>query len=306
MRFILVFIYILSSTFAAHAEGCGSKTNYVLQMFNPGNTTQVSINNLQNVILCLGSYYVGGPGIYTPSPINVQNFQTNNFSCSSASTCQAAADITLGGVSTTNQIGGVDVGSVLADTDYCLWIVSKGTTSIADIGLTWSAECGNAGPRPPISVNYPYYAYLGWNRTNSLCPGAGCGFIYGTVTVGQWVQFVQDTRRCTGIVSCLPLVASGSATKWTPLWMTHFLPPGGDTVIFEVFNSSSGGHVAVAPNVQFNNSGSLISNGLCDNNSVVGMSLLCGPMVSDRGLLAYWSTSAAGFVYLSGYHDGQL
>lgn len=286
---------------------CGVKTNYVLQPWAPGNLTQVAINNLNQIPLCIASEIVNGPGTTQPSgllqnnrPVMVYNFQMSSYNCAgSAAVCQAAADITASGVSTTNTIGGLDTGTVASNTDYCLWLVSKGTHEPSATGLVWSTNCAAQGPNNVVQSVYPYFAYMGWNRTNGSCPGVSCAFLFSTLTTGQWTYFTGGTGTGGSGTGALPQIKSGTATQWTSVSLfPGFTSPHGDAFIMAVTNTTGSTVAGVAPDIAFGNN-------LVCNNSGIG-TISCGPFTTDRGNFGWWSTSSSAILGLVGFHDGQL
>jgi hypothetical protein len=304
---------ISSGTFyASYKSICGKKVNYVALTAGPSAPNDLYVNNLNQITLCLGGDYVGGPGVYNnniPGPLTVQNFDQVSFACGAfPAPCQAAADINFSGVSTINTTGGLDTGSAASNTDYCLWMVSKGTTNLADIGVVWSANCGANGPANPVATTYPYFAYMGWNHTNNSCPGSSCAFINNTLILGDgWVYFVGGAGGSPGVGSgAFPQFAAGVQTQWTGVSLYTggsggFVSSQADAYIVQVENNTTG-HAAVAPNVNW---GSI---GLCDVQSPAAATIItCGPFSSNTGSnIGLWSTSSGALFRLVAFHDGQI
>ena len=302
---IPAFLCFMCLCFGAHADICGAKSNYVLQMWAPGNLTQVAINNLSNINLCTLADYVGGPGEFTPHIKTVQNMQMSAFgpNCTNTSgpptLCQVAADITATGVSTTSQKGGLDIGTVSPNHDYCLWMVSMGDGVQGHTGIVWSANCDYSGPDATVRAVYPYYAYLGWNRTNALCPSAGCS-IFPLLIVNQWVKFEGGTGSGNTGTGNFPLLASGYQPQWTALNpYPGFAGPGADRLQVSLYNSGPGG-AYVTPNVAFGN------NRICNANGANADQTTFCEVSSDRGYFGYLSNSPTARLSLVGFHDGQL
>lgn len=77
-------------------------------------------------------------------------------------------------------VGGLDTGTIAADTWYSVWIIYNPASDVVAGLLSASATA------PTLPNGYTYYSRFGWVRTN------GSGYLYRTIQYGNRVQYIVD------------------------------------------------------------------------------------------------------------------
>jgi hypothetical protein len=264
---------------------CGYDHNLIFKNRAGSELKQFVIENLDSAILCSGTDWATKGVSHVKEVVRLSDFRDR------AVGTRAMTDITKSGMSASGKAGGLDVGAAEPDREYCLWIVSDGTAE--GTGLVWSKRCHHGGPEGSVSKAKPfYYAYIGWNMTNSSCPGSGCAFRYAFVKKGDWVRFSEES---------MPVVMQGMQHQWTPTPVRDspryrgYVSPTGSVVLFSISNNTAGTHAALAPNIDWGGAP------VCDN--IGGPPMICGPMGPDRGRYGYWSTSPTAVLRVAGFED---
>jgi hypothetical protein len=267
---------------APQNAACSTKHNFDLGMVGATSLTQMTIVNLDSAILCTNAAWTTGPIAESGPTIRLTNLHYH-----AAGTPQGTADITASGVSTPSIVGGLDTGTVTPNTDYCLWLVANDTAW----GVVWSATCSTHGPQGGIQSTYPYYAYLGWNRSNA----SGTAFYWALQKIGTWSFFVGGTLP--GVVTA-PCGAVGAWCNLTPYPL--FVSPNAGEIQFTISNAGGTGYVAIAPTPTWGGTpGCFIQNGSANDNIYLG----CPIMITSGGHFGYAITSPSAGIYIAAFND---
>jgi hypothetical protein len=156
-------------------------------------------------------------------------------------------NLTIAGTSS-GVANGLDTGALAASTWYSVWIIWNGTTTAGLLSLSATT--------PTMPSGYTHKARVGWIRTDGTANKYPLSFI-------QYGRDVQYKLAAGSNVTVMPQMASGSATFWTAIGCSPFVPPTASRIRGFCFQPSSNAtaQVQVAPNSSWNTGGINSSSG---------------------------------------------
>ena len=188
----------------------GARQNLEVVVDPGAPNTKVKLQNCSQLILGRAADLVT-VGVVTAKTIRLTNMTT------------LTADLAVSG------LGGLDTGSVAANTDYWLWVVSTGSAH----NMVWSLS----PTFPTIPAAYEYAACICWNRTNASSQ------IYK-------FQKVQYTTYYVGTEANLPIVASGDngGVATATSMAAYISPQSTGECVFTLLSSTATKNVSIASN----------------------------------------------------------
>jgi hypothetical protein len=187
--------------------------------------------------------------------------------------------------------GGLDTGSLAANTWYAVWALYNPTTSTLTGVISLSATY-------PTLSGYTYGVRLGWVRTDAN------KYLIPIIQYGRTVQYVNSG-------SGLPVMASGAAGNLTtPTWVAvpvgNFVPPTAFQIALELYELNNWG-IAVVPNNNYGGTDSTTNPPLCllvpaSNYAATYEGMLVKMILESTNI--YWANGgAASYLYASGWED---
>lgn len=182
---------------------------------------------------------------------------------------------------------GLDTGTLAANNWYSVWVIWNGTTTAGLLSTSATA--------PTMPSGYTHKARVGWVRTD------GTGNKY-PLAFKQWGRRVQYVVGSGTNLTALPAIASGTATLWTSVGVSNFVPTTASAINVTANNTNASQVTCVAPNSNYGTATSatvpppICLYGYTANSSTSGWMVLESANI-------YWTAGAASSLMASGWED---